>query len=215
MKSVLLFRIGLVSSILLSFVLDTSSWLGLILAQVPLLMALYACMQFSNSYQKKSIFTNQAISYLFAFAGSIVTMFLVKDLQKLLLTNFGNSNETNFEEFAVDFSQKISADPELLQEVLETITSNSNLMASGFLFIVLLLLANLFSFFSYKALANATGVKNFKTAGILLLVGIPTIIVFGLGFLLVFIGVIFAIVGAFQLNQSYVDEGKNHNQPLM
>ncbi|TAE74789.1 MAG: DUF996 domain-containing protein [Bacteroidetes bacterium] len=216
MKPVLFARIGFLSSIALSFVIDGNSVIGFILAVLPQLLIVAAFYMFAKSYQKTSIFINYVISFACSLVMNIVIIFTVKKGGTYLMQKFGNSNEkaSDMTAFLEDLTKKAQSDPEFAQEIIKSFLTTEFIgltSAVGILFIFVVL----FSSFSYKALGKVTGVKNLVLASTLLLVSLPTLIIFGLGFLLMLVAIILVIISMFQLDEKLVSEGKNHTNPMM
>ena len=68
---------------------------------------------------------------------------------------------------------------------------------TGFLFWVLIIIGSWFWYKASQALTEGTGVSTYKTGGLLIFIGSITVIVFGIGFLVMWIGEIIQTVAFF------------------
>jgi len=69
---------------------------------------------------------------------------------------------------------------------------------------VMLVVASLFFRRSYSEIATSVGVKQFQTAGTLYLIGAVTLIAFGIGAIVIFVGYIFQAIAFFALPEQAV-----------
>jgi uncharacterized membrane protein len=69
---------------------------------------------------------------------------------------------------------------------------------------VIFVIGNYFIKSSFDGIGEKTGEKNFKTAGLLLFIGSILLVVFGIGAIVLFVGVIFEIIGFFSMPENLV-----------
>lgn len=212
MKPVLLAKIGLLGGIVLSFILDSTTILGFSLTLATQLMLVYAFFMFAKNYQKKSIFSFYLIAFLITLVINLTFIFAVSSGSKHLMTKFGNSNETDVTAFLEDLANRAKSDPEFASEILKSLMTPqfigyASVIVIGFVMVLV------FSSMAYKNLGKAAGIKNFVLCGNLFLIGGLTLIV-GIGLLLILVAFILLIISVFQMNETLVAQGKNHENPL-
>ncbi len=213
MKPVLFARIGFLSSIVLSFVLDGTSILGFFIALLPQLLVLFAFYLFGKNYQKNIIFVHYLIAFISSLVMNVTLIMAVKIGSQYLMSKFGNSNETDTSAFLEDLAKKAQADPEFAQEIIKAILTNQIIVFFAII-IILYIISVVFVAFSCKVLGKVTNVKSLNLAANFLLIGAATSII-GIGFISILIGMILMIVSMFQLDERLVAEGKNHENPMM
>ncbi len=77
------------------------------------------------------------------------------------------------------------------------IALGAGIIFAGFLFWVLLIIGSWFWYKASQALTEATGIGTYKTGGLLIFIGSIAIIVFGIGFLVIWVGEIIQTVAFF------------------
>lgn len=90
-------------------------------------------------------------------------------------------------------------DPENVQQLFTVLFESGITIFGGLLILVGTIIGSYFIFQALKALTESSGVKHFKTAGLLYFIGSIGLILFGLGAIVSFVGWIFHIVAYFSI----------------
>ena len=175
-------RIGILSPIAVIFLF----WIpvfGQVLFLAPTVLLLISHHKFSGLYGKDVIFKNLLIGAIVSFIGSLIGGLIIGAGAIGALAGMGDTA-------AADFS-------------FGDLFSGTSILG------VIIILAGMivgvyFVFQALKSLAEESGVKHFKTAGLLYFIGAITMIIFGLGGLIAFVGWIFHIVAYFTIQTEKV-----------
>ncbi|HOC52139.1 MAG TPA: DUF996 domain-containing protein [Caldisericia bacterium] len=196
---------GLGAIFILCFVIPVIGW---ILSIVGFILTAIAIKEISDKVKDKPIFTNYLISIILYFVsgvtaiiGSIIFFFnaVVKNLDKF--ENFNNWN--GFNDFVIRNFNRFGGFPEI-KEFLTAIGGKI------WIFILILaiawvifVIAGYFTKSSFDRLVEKIKIDNFKTAGLLIFIGSILTILFGVGFIIILVGVIFEIISFFSLPDIY------------
>ena len=202
-KPVLLARIAMISAIVLPFILDNSTIIGMIASLLPTLLLLYSLKLLSDAYQNAAIFRNYAISFALTLLSLALTTVLIQVEVGKIASQFLNMENASFQQIMQTFVEKFKDDKQMAQDLAEFILNKTAILPYFGAIILLTFLQILFYRFSFLALGNSTGINHFKTGSLLVLIGFPTIIIL-VGGLLILIGWIFTIVGFFTLTDKQV-----------
>jgi uncharacterized membrane protein len=178
----------------LSFAQPMLSIMGLVGA-VLLLIALHGLAQF---YREKSIFNNGLYAFIAFVVGVVLTfasvVYLVlytsylSDLVSLMYPGF-NGDWSNLQNLAPNTDVNVS-------ELLGFVGPIFSIFAIAW---VSSIFASFFAWRTFKNLATKSGVNLFSTGGIILLAGALLTIFFGLGLILMWIGVLLLAIAFFQI----------------
>ncbi|SFE58736.1 DUF996 domain-containing protein [Thermophagus xiamenensis] len=137
---------------------------------------------FSKHYNNPAIFKN-------ALTGFIVQVISVLVGSIILGVAIGSA--------AVGLSSGGGIDPANIQNITGLLFENGATIIGGLVMLVGLIIGFYFFGKSLKLLAQHTGVKHFKTAGMLYFIGAIGIIIFFIGSIIIFIGWIMHIIAYF------------------
>jgi uncharacterized membrane protein len=210
MKPVLIIRISLLVGLVIGFIIDGMTILGISISALLSLLMLFSFWKISEAYKYKPIFTNYLLSSLAGFGILGISMYIYTGITKTLMQKFGNSNEQDLQAFMQDFALRLQTDPELLKELIGVL----GVYLAPFLVLIMLYVVSLIYFrLACINLTEQTGIKMFKKGATLLLIGIPGLLVFGLGAIVMLVGYVMVIVGFFQLTDTQVAEGWKLEEP--
>jgi len=186
--------IFLIISVVAFFAQPLLSVLGLVGA-VLLLVALNGLAQF---YREKSIFNSGLYAFIALVVGAVVTFASVVYL--VLYTSYlSDFISLMYPGFNGDWSNLPNLTPNTdinLSEILGFVGPIFGIFTAAWISVIL---ASFFAWRAFKKLADKSSVNLFSTAGIILLVGALLTIVFGLGLILMWIGVLFLAIAFFQI----------------
>ncbi len=196
---------GLGAIFILCFVIPVIGW---ILSIVGFILTAIAIKEISDKVKDKPIFTNYLISIILYFVsgvtaiiGSIIFFFnaVVKNLDKF--ENFNNWN--GFNDFGIREFNRFGGFPKI-KEFLTIIGSKIWILVLILAIAwVIFVIAGYFTKSSFDKLVEKIKIDNFKTAGILIFIGSILTILFGVGFIIILVGVIFEIISFFSLPDIY------------
>lgn len=175
-------RIGILLPIAVIFLF----WIpviGQLIGLAPIVLLLISHHKFSGVYGKDVIFKNLLIGAIIYIIGLIIGGLIIGAGAIGALAGMGDPTAADI--------------------------SFSDLFAGTSILGVIIMLAGMivgvyYVFQSLKSLAEESGVKHFKTAGLLYFIGAITVIIFGLGGLVAFVGWIFHIVALFTIQTEKV-----------
>jgi len=196
---------GLGAIFILCFIIPVIGW---ILSIVGFILTAIAIKEISDKVKDKPIFTNYLISIILYFVsgvtaiiGSIIFFFnaVVKNLDKF--ENFDNWN--GFNDFGIREFNRFGGFPKI-KEFLTIIGSKIWILVLILAIAwVIFVIAGYFTKSSFDKLVEKIKIDNFKTAGILIFIGSILTILFGVGFIIILVGVIFEIISFFSLPDIY------------
>jgi uncharacterized membrane protein len=163
---------------------------GIILSLVGIILVFIAVKYISDETKDKSIFNN----YLYFF---IITIIGVVVAGAILIYTFLDAGGMSY----INELQNLAySDP---MAVFETIQP----LLMGFIvalvaFWVLMIVSAIFLKKSFDKIGDITNVKLFKTTGLVYLIGALTIIIFGLGLVIILIALIIEIIAFFSLPEN-------------
>jgi len=184
----------LIISVVAFFAQPLLSVLGL-LGAILLLVALYGLAQF---YREKSIFNSGLYAFIAFVVGAVLTFASVVYL--VLYTSYlSDLISLIYPGFNGDWSNLPNLSPNTdisFAELLGFVGPIFGIFAVAW---ISLMVASFFAWRAFKNLATKSGVNLFSTAGIVLLVGALLTVVFGLGLILMWIGVLLLAIAFFQI----------------
>lgn len=184
----------LVISVVASFAQPMLSIMGLVGA-VLLLIALHGLAQF---YREKSIFNNGLYAFIALVVGVVVTFASVVYL--VLYTSYlSDLVSLMYPGFNGDWSNLPNLTPNAdvnFAELLGFVGPIFGIFTAAW---VSAIFASFFAWRAFKNLATKSGVNLFSTGGIILLAGALLTILFGLGLILMWIGVLLLAIAFFQI----------------
>ncbi|HON82839.1 MAG TPA: DUF996 domain-containing protein [Caldisericia bacterium] len=196
---------GLGAIFILCFVIPVIGW---ILSIVGFILTAIAIKEISDKVKDKPIFTNYLISIILYFVsgvtaiiGSIIFFFsaVVNNIDKF--KNFNNWN--GFNDFGIRDFNFFRGSPEI-RDFLTTIGSKIWILILILAIAwVIFVIAGYFTKSSFDRLVEKIKIDNFKTAGLLIFIGSILTILFGVGFIIILVGVIFEIISFFSLPDIY------------
>lgn len=196
---------GLGAIFILCFVIPVIGW---ILSIVGFILTAIAIKEISDKVKDKPIFTNYLISIILFFVsgvtaiiGSIIFFFsaVVNNIDKF--KNFNNWN--GFNDFGIRDFNFFRGSPEI-RDFLTTIGSKIWILILILAIAwVIFVVAGYFTKSSFDRLVEKIKIDNFKTAGLLIFIGSILTILFGVGFIVILVGVIFEIISFFSLPDIY------------
>ncbi|HPC57111.1 MAG TPA: DUF996 domain-containing protein [Caldisericia bacterium] len=196
---------GLGAIFILCFVIPVIGW---ILSIVGFILTAIAIKEISDKVKDKPIFTNYLISIILYFVsgvtaiiGSIIFFFsaVVNNIDKF--KNFNNWN--GFNDFGIRDFNFFRGSPEI-RDFLTTIGSKIWILILILAIAwVIFVVAGYFTKSSFDRLVEKIKIDNFKTAGLLIFIGSILTILFGVGFIIILVGVIFEIISFFSLPDIY------------
>lgn len=178
---------GIGSILMLLLLVPAAGWL---LALVGFILVLVAVKYLADELKDHNIFTNYLFSFIIVIIGA--ALFAIIAVFSFLSTIAG----TNWQTF-----QNLTSP----QQVFTQLQSSGLLTFIGTLLIALvvlwivLIVSAIFLRKSFNKIAGDTGTHLFHTTGLLYLIGAATIIVFGIGLIIIFIAYILQIVAFFSL----------------
>jgi len=202
---------GLGAIFLLCFIIPVIGWL---LSIVGIILTAISISQISKIVKEKSIFNDYLVSIILYFISVVTAIigfivlafkFVIPNLDKF--DSFKNWNR--FDRFGVRNLHPFRN----LPQIREFLTG-----LNGKIWIVLLILAivwiilivaGLFTKNSFDKITEKIKIDNFKVAGLLIFIGSILTILFGIGFIIILIGVIFQIVSFFSLPDKYEETQNN------
>ena len=178
-----------------------------IISFVGLILVLVALYNFANYYSERGIFNNALYGLVTGIvggvaAGGIVILTVMTSMREFLLSVFPTWDGEDW--LAI---QGLTPDPSGV-----TVEAIVPFLAGIFMALLIVWVFGIITAFfvrrSLTSLSAKSGVGLFSTAGLLLLIGAALIIAFGIGFLLMWIGVLILAIAFFQLKPQ-------QNQPAM
>lgn len=202
---------GLGAIFLLCFIIPVIGW---ILSIVGIILTAISVSQISKIVKEKSIFNDYLTSIILYFV-SIVTAiigfivlafkFIIPNLDKF--NSFKNWN--GFDRFGERNLHPFRNLPQI-REFLTGLNGKIWIILLILAIIwIILIIAGLFTKNSLDKIAEKIKIDNFKVAGILIFIGSILTILFGIGFIIILIGIIFQIVSFFSLPDKY-EEAQNN-----
>ncbi len=202
-NSILMAKIGILLPIVGGFFgFPTSSILNL----GGVIMVVVAHNYFAKYYGENRIFKDYLIGNIISFVfsavgvGILVSMMLNSILPAVL--DEESISWDNLSEALRQLSTEAQDNPEVGEKIVEAVSAQLGMLLSGSALLLFALIASsLFIKRSLTALAESSGINQFKTAGLLYLIGSITAMLL-VGFLLIFVGFIFHIVGYFSMRSA-------------
>ncbi|MGB9749421.1 MAG: DUF996 domain-containing protein [Caldisericia bacterium] len=201
---------GLGAIFILCFIIPVVGW---ILSIVGFILTAIAVSQISKTVNEKSIFSNYLISIILYFASIVTSIIgLIGVFAKIVLKNldkFENLNPDFWNRFNRFGTRNL---PHLrdFPQIRELLTNAGGqiwilLMVLAIVWIIILV-AGLFTKFSFDKISEKVKINNFKISGLLIFIGSILTILFGVGFIIILIGVIFEIISFFSLPDKYEEK---------
>lgn len=158
-------------------------FLGTLAGLAVMILLLFSHYYFSKIYEKKGIFNNALIGTIITVAANL--------LGGIILTVAVGSAA-----FTLSGGEMESFDFQNIREII----FESGLSIFGVIIMIAgLIVGYYFIFNALKTLAQETGIKYFKTAGLLYFIGSIAVILFFVGFLVMFVAWILHIVAYFSI----------------
>ena len=157
--------------------------IGQLIGLAPIVLLLISHHKFSGLYGKDVIFKNILIGVIVSFVGSLIGGLIIGASAISALVGMGDPAAAD-----ISFGDLFSG-----VSILGVIIILAGMIIGVY-----------FVFQALKTLAEETGVKYFKTAGLLYFIGAITMIIFGLGGLIAFVGWIFHIIAYFTIQTDKV-----------
>ncbi len=157
--------------------------LGQLVGLAPIVLLLISHHKFSSLYGKDVIFKNLLIGAIISFVGALIGGLIIGAGAIGALAGMSDPAAAD-----IAFSDLFAG-----TSIIGTI-----IMLAG------MIIGVYFVFKALKVLAEESGVKHFKTAGLLYFIGAITAIIFGIGLLVSFVGWIFHIVAYFSIQTDKV-----------
>ncbi len=205
-KPVLLARIAMIASVVLPFLLGSSSILSNIVSVLCMAVLFYSLQKIGLAYQKPSISKNYAISAGLILITLVVNMAVIAPESAKIGTQFLGMESATYEQAMQELQRRIQEDNRIGQDVVMFIVNKTSLLPYFGIVFLLYLVSIVFYRFAFAQLGKSTGIKHFSTGSLLMIIGIPTILVLGLGFILMFVGWIFILVGFFTLTDEQISQ---------
>jgi uncharacterized membrane protein len=177
-QAITLGRIGILLPIA-SFIPLLGSVAGLS-SMILLLMSFH---YFSKEFENPPMFKKALIGYLVPVIASIIGMIII-----------GIGAGAAFLTMSAD-----GFDPDNIQQLMTVIFESGLTIVGVLLMLAGAIIGSYFIFQALKALAASSGVKLFRTAGLLYFIGSLGLILFGLGAIVFFVGWIIHIVAYFSI----------------
>ncbi|MGQ9844979.1 MAG: DUF973 family protein [Caldisericia bacterium] len=202
---------GLGAIFMLCFIIPKIGW---ILFIAGIILSLLAVNQISKIVNEKSIFNNYLVSVILYLASIVTTIVSVVILAfKIIIPNldkFENfENWSRFNRFGIRDYHPLRN----LPKIKEFLTNFSDKIWIVLIILVviwiILIVAGLFTKFSFDKIGEKIKINNFKVAGLLIFIGSILTILFGLGFIIIFIGIIFQLISFLSLSEKYEEHQNN------
>ena len=158
--------------------------LNLVAGLAALVLLLMSLHYFSKAYENPPIFKKALIGFLVPIIANIIGAIIIA-------IGAGSA--------FVTMSSGGGFDPENAQQMVTALFESGITIVGGLLILAGGIIGSYYIFQSLRALAESSGVKHFKTAGLLYFIGSIGIILLGLGFIVSFVGWIFHIVAYFSI----------------
>jgi uncharacterized membrane protein len=166
-----------------------------VVGAVLLLIALHGLAQF---YREKSIFNSGLYAFIALVVGGVVTFASVVYL--VLYTSYlSDLISLMYPGFTGDWSSLPNLSLNTNVNVAELLGFAGPIFGIFIAAWISAIIASFFAWRAFKNLAAKSGVNLFSTAGIILLAGALLTIVFGLGLILLWIGVLLVAIAFFQI----------------
>ncbi len=186
-----------------------TGWLLIALNLVSIALILTAHAYFAKFFQKNSIFLFYALSYVVLYVSFAIGVYgIIGVFQEVIIPELLKLDEELAATFAKDvqlFLQqlqlRINTDQEFAKQVAALLATHAGKMTGyTFLIIIGLAVSLILTRITLVHLGNASHITAFNTAGLLYLIAAFSFI-FAIGFVVMFVGYIFQIVGYFNLRQ--------------
>lgn len=183
--------------------------IGSLISLVGLILIAISLYKMSKKLNEKNIFSNYLISIIFFILSGITFVALaIFTAIKVNLKNFENFNFFNFQNGFYD-GERFFRRPHPFQGFKNLPDLKGIFQAlHGKIWIIILVLVLIWILFilggifkkkSFDTLSNKIKVDNFKLSGLLVLLGTILTPLFGIGFILIIIGIIFEIISFFSI----------------
>lgn len=159
-------------------------FLGTVAGLAVMVLLLFSHHYFSKAFEKPDIFKN-------ALTGTIVIV--VANIIGGIIIAIGVGSA------AVSMSSG-EMDPGNIQKMIGMVFESGLTIVGGIIILIGIIFGYYYIFQALKSLAEQSGVKLFRTAGLLYFIGAIGVIVFGLGFLLMFVAWIIHVVAYFSIH---------------
>lgn len=179
--------------------------IGLLFGIAGLVLILIALAQLSNIVVEKRIFNYYLTSVVVSVAGSVASLtavvgILVKKLSGIAMDTLPRFPVRRFY-LGRDWSFEIR-NADQFGKMFSFLKSNLWILIVIIAAIwIVFIVSSIFAKLSLDKISEKTENQNFKTAGLLLLIGAFLIPVFGLGFVVMYVGRIFEAIGFFSLKE--------------
>lgn len=202
---------GLGAIFMLCFIIPVIGW---ILFIAGIILSLLAVNQISKIVNEKSIFNNYLVSIILYLASIVTAIVSVVILAfKIIIPNldkFENfENWSRFNRFGIRDYHPLRN----LPEIKEFLTNFSDKIWIVLIILVviwiILIVAGLFTKFSFDKIGEKIKIDNFKVAGLLIFIGSILTILFGVGFIVILIGIIFQLISFLSLPEKYEEHQNN------
>ena len=207
MKPVLLGRIAMITSVIFPF-LGGNTWVSMVLFALPQAALLYSLYQIGNAYDKKGIFTNYLISVILSVICTVVFPYLFQQEVVKIGQKFLEAAPTDTTKIMQQLAEMMK-DQRVAEDVLMFAINKTQILAYLMAFLGVYFVCLLFTRLAFVKLGKASGVELFKTGSLVIMIGFPGILLFGLGMLAMVIGFVMLIIGFFTLTDAQVAEAQD------
>jgi len=193
---------GIGAILTLFFIIPVIGW---IISLVGLILIAISIKGLSDKLKERAIFTNYLTSIIFFFISGLTLLFgtiftIIRNLpEKLNDFNFFNFNERFFDgERFFRFRPKVFPN---IRNFLGNIDGKIWIIILILLIVwILLILGGIFKKGSFDKLSEKIKIDNFKLSGFLIFLGTILLPLFGVGLILILIGIIFEIISFFSIS---------------
>lgn len=157
--------------------------IGTLAGLAVMILLLFSHYYFSKVYEKPGIFKNALIGTIITVATNVVGVILLVVAVGAAAFSLSGGSMESFD----------------IQEVQKILFESALSIFAGIIMLAGLIVGYYFIYQSLISLANESGIKHFKTAGLLYFIGSILILLFFLGFLVIFVAWILHIVAYFSI----------------
>lgn len=202
---------GLGAIFMLCFIIPVIGW---ILSIAGIILSLLAVNQISKIVNEKSIFNNYLVSIILYLASIVTAIVGVVSLAiKFIIPNLDKfeifENWSRFNRFGVRDYHPLRNLPEIKQFLISFIDKIWILLIILAIIWIIMIIAGLFTKISFVKIGEKIKINNFKVAGLLIFLGSILTILFGIGFLIILVGIIFQLISFFSLPENYEEHQNN------
>jgi uncharacterized membrane protein len=184
-------------------------FIGWVISLVGLILIAISIYKMGKKFNEKNLFSNYLLSIIFFFLSQVsivlglIFAYIKGFFKNIEIFNFDFQNRFfDGEKFfrKRPFGYPFNRDLPDFKNLLNLIHDRLWIILLVLLIVwVLIILGGIFKKKSFDILSLKTKIENFKLSGLLVLIGTILVPIFGIGFILILIGIIFEIIGFFSI----------------